>query len=234
MIGARAHVSIHGSLWLLICVVGLACAKGTYAADSLLADPAQMLSTATRMDFVGENKLTIEHANDEFCLRSVPMRSSSALYHKLDEESGRVRLVKWTWRVDKLQKSADLRNLEREDVAATVMFVFGEPSLFNKDVPTLAYTWTATPVPDGTVVSSRRYSSLAYLKLRGEADVGAWQTEERDILADFRAIFGREPGDLRYVAVFNDNDQTGEPTSALFGRIVTRSKGRVRKVAGPE
>jgi len=193
-----------------------------------------MLSTATRMDFVGENKLTIEKTNDGFCLRSVPMSSSSALYHKLDDEHGRVSLVKWTWRVDKLQKSADLRNLEREDVAATVMFVFGEPSLFNKDVPTLAYTWTATPVPAGTVVSSRRYRSLAYLKLRGEADVGARQTEERDINADFRAIFGREPEDLRYVAVFNDNDQTREPTSALFGRIFTLSKSRVQKVAVPE
>jgi hypothetical protein len=186
------------------------------------------------MDFVGENKLTIEQATDGLCLRSVPMSSSSALYHNVNNKHSQVNLIKWTWRVDKLQMSADLRNLEREDVAATVMFVFGEPSLFNKDVPTLAYTWTATPVPVGTVVSSRRYRSLAYLKLRGEADVGSWQTEERDLIADYRAIFGREPEELRYVAVFNDNDQTREPTSALFGRIFTLSKGRGRKVAAPE
>jgi hypothetical protein len=100
------------------------------------------------------------------------------------------------------------------------MFIFGEPSYFNKDVPTLAYVWTATPVPNGAVLPSQRYRSLAYIQLRGRVDVGQWQREERNVAADFRATFGRDPGQLRYVAVFNDNDQTNEAVSALFGPII--------------
>jgi hypothetical protein len=83
----------------------------------------------------------------------------------------------------------------------------------------LAYTWTATPVANLTILPSLRYHSLRYIQLRGRADVGAWQRERRDLLADYKAIFKRAPPALKYVAVFNDNDQTGEPVSAQFGTV---------------
>ena len=127
--------------------------------------------------------------------------------------------VRWRWRVDHLAAAADLRVLAKEDTGATVFFVFGEPSWLNRDVPTLAYTWSATPVADGTIVRSRRFNSLAYVQLHGAAAVGTWQDDTRDVAADYRRIFKTEPGPLDFIAVFNDNDQTGEATSALFGPV---------------
>ncbi len=207
-------------------LVGFSGAAQSEAGDILLADPAAMLTTATRVDFIGRNSLTIEELGSERYLRSIPTGSASALYHKVGDQSAHVERVRWTWRVDELPGSADLRSLEREDVAATVMFVFGDPTLLNRDVPTLAYTWTGTPARNGSIIISRRYGSLAYLKLRGREHVGMLQSEDRDLAADFRAVFGREPEPLRYVAVFNDNDQTRDPVSALFGPIFTTSWGR--------
>jgi hypothetical protein len=112
-----------------------------------------------------------------------------------------------------------VRILDKEDFAAKVMFVFGEPSVFNRDVPTLAYIWTSTPVRNGTVLVSQHFGRLVYMQLRGHGDLGPWHQEERDVAADFKAVFGYDPGRLRYIAVFNDNDQTGEPASALVGPI---------------
>ena len=129
--------------------------------------------------------------------------------------------VRWTWRVDAIQRSADLRDLAVEDSAATVFFIFGEPSFLNRDVPTLAYVWSGTPVEAGAVLKSARYATLRYVNLRGADAVGSWKSEARDIAQDFRTIFHREPDTLRYIAIFNDNDQTGEPCSALFGPIIT-------------
>jgi hypothetical protein len=75
-------------------------------------------------------------------------------------------------------------------------------------------------------LSSLRFRSLAYIQLRGRGDIGHWQYEERNVAADFRAVFGQNPGRLRYIAFFNDNDQTGEATSALLGPILdARSRG---------
>lgn len=180
-----------------------------------------MLVSADKVDFIGANTLGVETGPFGRCLRSTPSRSASALYQRVNITSEALRDVHWTWSVDRLQQSADIRKLSREDVGATIMFIFGEPSFFNKDVPTLAYVWTATPVANGVALPSQRYRTLAYIQLRGRADVGRWQQEERNVAADFRSVFGREPGPLRYIAVFNDNDQTNEATSALFGPIVS-------------
>ena len=197
---------------------GLAC--GVHAATSgLLADPARMIETAKRIDFVGQNAFSRAKGPNGAALRRTPKNSASGLYQRVNISPKALGPVTWVWRVDKLHKSADIRSLATEDFGATIFFVFGEPSMTNKDVPTLAYTWTATPVGNGTVLKSRRYKGLRYIQLRGRGDVGAWQVERRDVAQDYKSIFGAEPPALVYVAVFNDNDQTGEPVSALFGPI---------------
>lgn len=195
------------------------------ASERLLADPAEMLSNATRVDFSGSNRMSVEQFIGHRRLRSVPQRSATGLYLPIADDRAKLKDVRWSWRVDRLQPSADLRSLEHEDVAAAVIFVFGEPTLFSRDVPTLAYVWTGTAIPMGSTLRSRRYNSLKYIKLRGTDHVGTWHTEVRDIAADYRNTFGKEPGALKYVAVFNDNDQTGEPASALFGPIFTTPAG---------
>jgi hypothetical protein len=184
-----------------------------------LADPAIMIRSAKRVDFVGENTFAAERSPFGLVLRSTPDHSASGLYFSVSVPPVALAPVTWHWRVDRLQRSADMRNLKTEDSGATIFFIFGEPSLFNKDVPTLAYIWSGTPVPDETVLPSRRYQSLNYIQVRGAAEVGHWQQEHRDLAADYRKIFGTAPPPLRYVAIFNDNDQTGETTSAEFGAI---------------
>jgi hypothetical protein len=185
----------------------------------LFADPARMIETAKRMDFVGKNAFVKEQTTEGLALRSTPQRSASGLYQRVNIRANSLRPVTWRWRVDKLQRSADIRKLATEDVGAAIFFVFGEPSVWNKDVPTLGYVWTATPVANGAILRSLRYDRLRYIQLRGLGDVGAWQREQRDVARDYRRIFGSEPPALVYVAVFNDNDQTGEPASALFGAL---------------
>jgi hypothetical protein len=186
----------------------------------LLADPSQMMRTAKRIDFAGANAFSSEPGEAGRVLRSTPQGSASGIYQRVEVDGRALGSVAWRWRVDRLHTSADIRVLEREDFGATLFFIFGEPSMIERNVPTLAYTWTATRVPNGTFITSLRYESLRYIQLRGRADVGEWREERRDVAADFRRAFGREPGMLRYIAVFNDNDQTGEPVSAVFGRIV--------------
>ncbi len=191
------------------------------AQPRLLVDPATILKIAERMDFVGRNDFAVQQAPTGLVLRSTPHNSASGLYVKMHLDGRSLTDVRWTWRVDAIQRSGDLRRLAVEDLAATIFFIFGEPSMFNRDVPTLAYVWSGTPVANGSVVPSARFASLRYINLHGADAVGSWKTETRNIAQDFRDLFHREPETLRYIAVFNDNDQTGEPCSALFGAIST-------------
>ena len=190
------------------------------AADRVLADPARMPELAERMDFAGHNVFSVEPSEYGDVLRSTPQRSASGLYLDVAVPGDRLSRVGWRWRVEPIQPHADIRKRETEDFGAVVFFIFGEPSLFNRDVPTLAYVWTATPVANGTVIQSVRFASLQFVQLHGRAEVGSWQQEWRNVADDFRRIFGHAPPELRKIAILNDNDQTGEPASALFGPIV--------------
>ncbi|HEY8129727.1 MAG TPA: DUF3047 domain-containing protein [Hyphomicrobium sp.] len=210
------------SLAVLVCLLSHFCflPSAGAAIGRFLIDPATILETADRMDFVGHNAFAIERTPRGIFLRSTPQGSSSGLYTKLDVDGRSLTNVQWTWRVDAMQASADLRTLAKEDSSATIFFIFGEPSFINRDVPTLAYVWSATPVADGTVFNSARFASLRYIQLHGARAIGTWQSETRNVVRDYETAFGTEPGTLRYVAILNDNDQTGEPCSALFGPIL--------------
>ncbi len=206
-------------LALVALAVAGAVVRSASADDRMLADPARMLATAQLAAFRGVDSYTVEPGPEGLFLRSTPHGTASGLYQALDIEGRDLRLIHWIWRVDVLQTSADVRDINREDFGAVVMFIFGDPSFFNRDVPTLAYVWTATPVSNGTILPSLRFQSLQYVQLRGRADTGRTCSETRDVAADFRAIFRKEPPNLRHVAIFNDNDQTGEPASAVFGAV---------------
>lgn len=195
-------------------------ASSVVRAESLLLDPARALTSAKRIDFVGRNDFSVEESAQGAMLRSVPHKSASGLYQPVERDGAELTRVRWRWRVDQLQATADVRNLATEDFGAMIMFVFGKPSFLNRDVPTLGYVWTATPIRNGSIVRSQRHQSLAYIQLRGSADIGLMRVEERDVAGDYRNVFGKEPGELNFIAVFNDNDQTNEPASALFGPIV--------------
>ena len=157
---AMVSARVLGLLWLLS-------AASAGAEVRVLADPAQMLATARRVGFSGQHNYGIEQGPRGPVLRSTAQSSASGLYQDVQIDGRSLRKVRWTWRVDALPWSADLRNLEREDVGAAVFFVFGEPSFLNSDVPTLAYVWSSTPVADGTGLPSLRFHSLRYIQLRG-------------------------------------------------------------------
>jgi len=187
----------------------------------LAITPESLLRDAKRVDFKGRNAISVEATTLGPMLRSTPQASASGLYLEVDVPPERLRRVSWSWLVDPVHRSADLRRIEAEDTGATIMFVFGRPSWWNRDVPTLAYVWSSTRVANGTVLPSLRYDSLRYVQLRGRSEAGSLRREERDVSADFQAVFARAAPQLRYVVVFNDNDQTDEPVSALFGGIAS-------------
>ena len=53
----------------------------------------------------------------------------------------------------------------------------------------------------------------------GPAKAGQWMLEQRDILADYRLLFGEEPGDIGAIAIMTDCDNTGGEAAAWYGEI---------------
>lgn len=135
--------------------------------------------------------------------------------------------MEWTWRVDKLQEQADIRRSDRDDFGAAIFLIFGRPGLLRRDVPTLSYVWTNDKLRAGDVVLSPHHpgTSRSVVLQAGKQRLGQWVRERRNILEDYRRAFGTEPPDaVEAIALWTDNDQTGDPVEAYYGRMVLKSK----------
>lgn len=155
---------------------------------------------------------------------AVGQNSASGLVRRIAEVDPRTcSTLEWEWRVDAVQKSADLRTKEGDDVAASVSIVFGNPGFWMNIVhrPTIRYVWTNGKSALGEVVNNPHTNVVRSIVIRNEPrHVGTWVLERRNILHDYRMAFGREPQDpISVVGLFTDNDGTREPAVAHYGSI---------------
>ena len=61
----------------------------------------------------------------------------------------------------------------------------------------IGYVWDTTE-PAGTICKSEKTGTVTYVVVRsGTADLGKWLTERRNVVEDFKKIYGDEPRAVR-------------------------------------
>lgn len=205
-------------------IIALASLTAAMAAEPvLLADPTVPLEQAwTHQRFRHATDYETTRLDGVAAIRAVGRRSASGLYRDVDYGVLEHPWLEWTWRVDQIQRSADIRLTEREDFAAAIFLIFGRPDMLNQDVLTLAYVWTSEQLREGTVVDSPHHPGFvrSIVVHSGDERSGEWLHERRNVLDDFRRAFKREPpAAVEVIAIFTDNDQTDEPVVAYYGSI---------------
>ena len=189
----------------------------------MLADPSAPLEDAwTHRVFGNATDYSRVAIDGVAAIRAIGHGSASGLYRTVHYRSTEYPWLDWSWRVDQLQKTADIRIKEREDFGAAIFLIFGHPSFFGQNVPTLAYVWTNDRSSQGAIVDNPRHPGVvrSYVVESGAMRLGQWVHERRNVVEDFRRIFGRDPPDtVEVLALFTDNDQTGEPVTSYYGAI---------------
>jgi hypothetical protein len=202
----------------------MSCVTSAAATDPItLADPTAPLEQAwTHQRFSGETDYERTRLDGVAAIRAVGRRSASGLYREVDYRVSDHPWLEWSWRVEQIQRTADIRIKEREDFAAAIFLIFGRPDMLDQDVPTLVYVWTSELLPEGAVVDSPHHPGFlrSIVVQSGDARRGEWLTERRNVVDDFHRTFMREPpATVEVIAIFTDNDQTDEPVEAYYSAI---------------
>ena len=189
----------------------------------VLADPSLPLASAWEHRSFGEpTDYSADVVDGVAAIRAEGRVSASGLYRRVHYTVRDHPWLEWSWRVDAMQRTADIRLKERQDFAAAIFLIFGQPSVLRRNVPTLAYVWTSAGMLTGDVVESpRRKDVIRFMVIKsGHGNLGRWMHERRNVVRDFRRAFGREPPEeVELIAVFTDNDQTKEPVETYYGFI---------------
>src|SRR5207302_129575 len=128
--------------------------------------------------------------------------------------------------------AGDVRHAATDDEAAQVYVIFPRwPAPFtNSDV--IGYVWDSR-APVGTQLTSPKAANVRVVVVEsGTSRLGAWQRQERNVAADYAALFGRQPPRVGQVAVMIDSDDTRGDAGALFGDLVF-SRGTTERTEIP-
>lgn len=121
-------------------------------------------------------------------------------------------ILSWRWRVVDYPEGASEKDDDNNDVAAAVYVTFGRDWLGRPK--SIKYTFSST-LPVGTIVS---YGALKVLVVASVADgssVGEWMTMQRDVVRDYKNLFGEAPDDETPIGIqlFSDADVSESRTS---------------------
>ena len=176
-------------------------------------------------------------------LRVRTQASAAAAAFALRTDARAAPVLAWRWKIDRVVETADARSRGGDDFAARVYVFFDVPEeevpllarvriqlarlLYGTELPTaaLCYVWDNREAV-GTSLWSAYTDRVRVIVLEsGNARAGRWVDASRDVAADFRAAFNREPAAITGIAAGADTDQTGERSTAWFGdfRLGARS-----------
>lgn len=189
---------------------------GFAAQAQVLFDPADGLQGWEEVKAVGKTEFT--EVPDG--IRATTLDAASGIYRGINLDTDETPIVTWQWRVDDVQPSADLSIKGRDDVAASVSFIFGRPNILFPP-PTLSYVWTNDSAEVGKIYTSTRTDSVKYLVLQaGDAPLSEWVSETRNLAEDYELAFGSPPPrNAKRLCLFTDADQTNERVTAYYGGV---------------
>jgi hypothetical protein len=165
-------------------------------------------------------RITTQGGRKGINLKSANDSSTISKEVKVDVKTWPV--LQWSWQVVTLPKGGDARKSATDDEAAQIYVTFPRfPQAVRSRI--ISYIWdTAAPV--GSVFKSEKTGLVTYVVVRsGPADLGKWLTESRNVLEDYKKIYGEAPGeDVGAISIAIDSNDTNSTAESYFGEILFR------------
>lgn len=183
----------------------------------------------TKFDLVDDDGTTVAHALSE--------NSSSVMLENIDIDPREFPILSWRWKAPRLVPGANSTSRKTEDTPVRIILAFeGDKeklsfsdqmtfaesrALLGTDPPyaTLEYTWGDGAAKESVIKNGWNPRIRLLLAQSGAERVGAWVTENRNIVEDFRRAFGEEPGRIVSIGIHCDSDATETKSEGYFGDI---------------
>ena len=195
-----------------------------------------------RLGDADRSRYTLVQRRRRHVVRAEADGSASGLVRSFDLDPNRFPVLTWRWKADNVLPKGDMRRKGGDDYPARVYVTFdydpGDLSFGDKikyralralgydDVPLRALSYVWANQAGQTAMVPNAFTDWVYMVPveSGAANLGTWQAERRDVVADYRAAFGEEPPAISGIAIMTDADNTGGAATAYFGdiRLTTR------------
>jgi hypothetical protein len=94
------------------------------------------------------------------------------------------------------------------------------PGAFFWQTKAINYVWSGNLKKEESFPNPFTGNAMMVMVETGSEKAGTWITEQRDIFADYRRLFGSEPGKLGAIAIMTDTDNSGGEATAWYVDII--------------
>ncbi|HEV8586880.1 MAG TPA: DUF3047 domain-containing protein [Methylomirabilota bacterium] len=128
-------------------------------------------------------------------------------------------VLEWSWKMVTLPKGGNSCKKELDDQAGQIFVTWPR---FPKEVRSriIGYVWDSTQ-PAGTICKSEKTSMVTYVVVRsGQAEVGKWFTERRNVADDFKKIYEEAADNPGAISLSIDSNDTKSTAESYMGPIL--------------
>lgn len=170
-------------------------------------------------------------------VRAVSVKAASGLIRRHQGPVADAPVLRWRWKISGTLPKGDEARKDGDDYAARMYVTFKyEPSrvglgtrlkyaavkaLRGEHPPhnAIAYIW-ANKLAAGESAPSPYTDRVRMVAVRsGGSAAGEWRAEERNVLEDYRRLFGEEPPPYAGIALMTDTDDTAGSAEAWYADV---------------
>ena len=165
------------------------------------------------LEIVSDNGQPVLH------LRSKGDSSTISRDLKASVDLNETPILEWRWKVITLPTGGNVCQKSTDDEAAQVYVAWlRSPEAVRSRI--IGYVWDST-APAGTICTSQKTATVTYVVVRsGSAELGKWITERRNVVEDFRKIYGEAPDKPSALSLAIDSDDTRSSAESFIGPTV--------------
>lgn len=170
-----------------------------------------------RKSFKGETVYSIVREEGQSVVKAHSRAAASGMFKKVRVDPLKYRYLSWKWKVAGTLGNSAEKTKAGDDYSARVYVIF--PGTFFWQTKAINYVWASRLPKDESFPNPYTRNAMMVVMESGTEKAGRWVSEQRDILADYRRLFGGEPRRVGAIAVMTDTDNTGGEATAWYGDI---------------
>ena len=168
---------------------------------------------------MGETRYMLTPIDQIQALRADSHACASGLVKNTRVDLRQYPFLNWSWRIENRLGELNEQSKSGDDYAARIYVVVSGGWLFWK-TKAINYVWANTS-PKGHIwpnVFAGKQAMMMALR-SAEDEIATWQFEKRNIVADFKKLFGEEIQTVDAVALMTDTDNGNGEVTAFYGDI---------------
>jgi len=168
--------------------------------------------------FSSETTYTLKETDKQTALFAQSQSSASGLFREVSIDLNKTPVLNWGWKVDNILTGNDERTKAGDDYPARIYVVFSGGMMFWR-TRAINYVWSNQQPINSSWCNAFTSNAGMIAVQSGTGHIGRWTMQSRDVRADYRRLFGEEPGRVDAVAIMTDTDNTGAAATAWYGDI---------------